>query len=46
MADVEFDDFRQRGNGARRVVIQAVAGVTLEPERFRLRGGDAKAASM
>ena len=46
MADVELHDLRQAGDRARRLVVEAVAGVAFEPERRRLRGGDAQAAEL
>ena len=44
MADVEFDDLWQGGDDPRGLVIEAMAGVTLEPERLALRGCGAEAA--
>src|SRR5260370_37381447 len=43
MADVELDDLRERGDGARARIVEAVAGVAFEAELARCGGGCAKA---
>ena len=38
MANVEFDDLWQGGDDPRGVVVETMAGMTLEPERLGLLG--------
>jgi len=46
VADVEFDDLWQSGDDARLIIVEAVPGVTFEPEARRLGGGDPEAAEL